>query len=65
MGQFEETHIYPKINNYCLFYARYIDDIFFIYTGQETQLTEFLTNLNMKHDSIKFDMKNQHNQSHF
>ena len=55
MGQFEETHIYPKINNDCLFYARYIDDIFFIYTGQETQLEEFLTNLNMKHDSIKLD----------
>ena len=55
MGHFEETHIYPDINNDCLFYARYIDDIFLIYTGGETKLDEFLTNLNMKHDSIKFD----------
>ena len=27
MGNFEETHIYPEINNDCIFYARYIDDI--------------------------------------
>ena len=50
-----ETHIYPEINNDCIFYARYIDDIFLIYTGGETKLDEFLTNLNMKHESIKFD----------
>ena len=55
MGKFEETYIYPEINNDCLFYARYIDDIFFIYTGGEAKLLEFLTNLNTKHDSIKFD----------
>ena len=55
MGNFEETHIYPEINNDCPFYARYIDDIFLIYTGGETKLDEFLTNLNTKHDSIKFD----------
>ena len=55
MGEFEETYIYPEINNDCLFYARYIDDIFLIYTGGETKLMDFLTNLNTKHDSIKFD----------
>ena len=44
-------YIYPDINNDCPFYARYIDDIFLIYTGGETKLDEFLTSLNTKHDS--------------
>ena len=34
MGRFEMLHIYPEINRDCLFYARYIDDIFLIYTGE-------------------------------
>ena len=55
MGNFEETHIYPDIDNDCPVYARYIDDIFLIYTGGEKKLDEFLTNINTKHDSIKFD----------
>ena len=55
MDKFENTYIYPEIENDCLFYARYIDDIFFIYTGGEAKLNNFLTNLNMMHDSIKFD----------
>ena len=55
MGNFEETHIYPDIDNDCPFYARYIDDIFLIYTGGEKKLDEFLKNINTKHDSIKFD----------
>ena len=57
MGHFEETHIYPEINNDCLFYARYIEDIFLIYTGGGTKLDEFLTNVNSKHDPIIFDHK--------
>ena len=55
MGHFEETCIYREINTDCLFYTRYIDDIFFIYAGGETKLDSFLTNLNRKHDSIKFN----------
>ena len=55
MGYFEEKFIYPIINSECLFYTRYIDDIFLIYTGGEAKLIEFLTNLNTLHDSIKFD----------
>ena len=57
MGHFEEKHIYPEINNDCLFYTRYIDDIFLIYTGGERKLIEFLTKLNTAHDSIKFDFE--------
>ena len=55
MDKFENTHIYPKIKNDCLFYARYIDDIFMIYTGGDAKLNNFLNDLNMTHDSIKFD----------
>ena len=57
MGHFEEKHIYPEINNDCLFYTRYIDDIFLIYTGGERKLIEFLTKLNTAHDSIKFEFE--------
>ena len=46
MGYFEEKFIYPIINSECLFYTRYIDDTFLIYTGGEAKLIEFLTNLN-------------------
>ena len=55
MGRFETLNIYPEINRECLFYARYIDDIFLIYTGENAKLTQFLIELNTKHDSIKFD----------
>ena len=55
MGEFEEMYIYPYIDNDCLFYARYIDDVFFIYTGGETKLTNFFNFINSVHDSIKFD----------
>jgi len=55
MGKFETQFIYPEIDSDCLFYARYIDDIFLIYTGGDTKLKQFLKDLNTKHDSIKFD----------
>ena len=55
MGRFVTLHIYPEINRDYLFYARYIDDIFLIYTGENAKLTQFLIDLNTKHDSIKFD----------
>ena len=57
MGHFEEKHIYPELNNDSLFYTRYIDEIFLIYTGGERKLIEFLTKLNTAHDSIKFDFE--------
>ena len=55
MGDFEETHIYPYINDDCPFYARYIDDILFIYTGGQAKLENFFRHINSVHDSIKFD----------
>ena len=55
MGKFETQFIYPEINSDCLFYARYIDYIFLIYTGGDTKLKQLLKDLNTKHDLMKFD----------
>ncbi len=38
-----------------MFYCRYIDDIFLISTSTEENFNNFITQLNTKHDSIKFD----------
>ena len=35
-------------------YLRYIDDIFMVFTGSETQLLEFIEHMNNGHHSIKF-----------
>ena len=35
-------------------YLRYIDDIFLIFTGSETELTEFIEYMNSQHRTIKF-----------
>ena len=54
MGKFEETFIYPYIQNLCILYLRYIDDLFLIWTGTKEQFKDFVTNLNSQHASIKF-----------
>ncbi len=55
MGNFEETYIYPRILSNCLFYCRFIDDIFLIYKLPESNINEFINYLNTRHDFIKFD----------
>ena len=57
MGKFEDTHIYPHIQQFCKLYLRYIDDIFLIWTGTKDQFKEFISNLNNQHPSIKFTYK--------
>ena len=57
MDKFVNAYINPEIKNNCLFYARYIGDIFIIYTGRKAQVDNFLTTLNMMHKLIKFDHK--------
>ena len=54
MEKFEETFIYPYIQNLCILYLRYIDDLFLIWTGTKEQFKDFVTNLNSQHPSIKF-----------
>ena len=42
MDHFEKTYIYPFIQGLPLIYLRFIDDIFFIWTGTKEQLTNFV-----------------------
>ena len=41
MSMFEERYIYPLIEKISKFYARFIDDIFLIWTGTTDQLMKF------------------------
>ena len=54
MGKFEDTHIYPHIQQFCKLYLRCIDDLFLIWTGTKDQFKEFISNLNNQLLSIKF-----------
>ena len=53
MDRFEKILIYPFIKEFSLIYLRFIDDIFFIWTGNKKDLMKFLNELNTKHESIK------------
>ena len=55
MDHFERKFIYPFIKAFSLMYLRFIDDIFFIWTGSKIDLEKFLNELNSKHSSIKFE----------
>ena len=55
MDHFERKFIYPFIKTFLLIYLRFIDDIFFIWTGSKAGLEKFLNELNKKHPSIKFE----------
>ena len=55
MGDFEEKFIYPKIKNKSACYYRFIDDIFMIWTGTKEELLRFFEDINLQHQSIKFD----------
>ena len=57
MGWFENLHILPRINQHISMYVRYIDDIFFVWKGPESELKEFLEVINTIHPTIKFDHK--------
>ena len=57
MGWFEQLYILPRINQHISMYVRYIDDIFFIWHGTESELKEFLEIINTVHPTIKFDHK--------
>ena len=46
-------------------YKRYIDDIFFLWTGSEEDLKKFLKTVNELHPSIKFDYAYSRSKSIF
>ena len=52
MGNFENKYIYQNAEMAnIIFYKRFIDYIFFIWTGREQRLKELLDHLNKVHDS--------------
>ena len=57
MAEFEQKYIYPLTKDKSILFLRYIDDIFMIWTKSEKQLKDFMSELNQKHPSIKFDYK--------
>ena len=65
MGMFQEEYILPLIKEKTLIYLRYIDDIFFIWTGSKEKLNEIFTKLNTLHHSIKFDMTSSQTEINF
>ena len=55
MEHFERRFICPFIKTFSLICFKFIDDIFFIWTGSKTDVENFLNELNTKHPSIKFE----------
>ena len=65
MSYFEETFIYPRINDKSILYLRYIDDIFFLWNGTVQELKHFIKEINDVHQTIKFDIKFSNTEIHF
>ena len=57
MANFELKYIYPYIKDKTKMFFRFIDDLFMIWTGSEQELLDFMSDLNKKHPSIKFEFK--------
>ena len=55
MDHFERKFIYSFTKIFSLTYLRFIDNIFFIWRGNKTDLEKFLNELNTKRPSIKFE----------
>ena len=61
-------HIYglvPRIKHKHVAYYRFIDDIFFIWTGSEAELLKFFYEINSVHDTIKFNCNHSNNSINF
>ena len=65
MSRFEERFIYPRINDKCPLYLRYIDDIFIIWQGTIDELQKFIKEINSIHKTIKFDVTFSKKQVNF
>ena len=57
MSEFEEKYIFSLIKNKSVIYLRYIDDIFMVWIKSESELRQFMNEINHNHQSINFDFK--------
>ena len=55
VGWFEEKFIFPLLTNLSDFFLRFIDDIFLIWNGTNTEFDNFLKKINECHPSMKFE----------
>ena len=65
MAEFEQKYIYPLIKDKSFLFLRCIDDIFMVWTKSEKQLKDFMSELNQKDSTIKFDYKFDFKQVEF
>ena len=65
MAEFEQKCVYPLIKNKSIIFLHYIDDIFMVWTKSEKQIKDFMSELNQKHLSIKFNYKFECKQIEF
>ena len=65
MAELEQKYIYPLIKDKSILFLCYIDDIFMVWTKSEKQVKDFMSELNQKHTSIKFDYKFDYKQIKF
>ena len=56
-ANFELKYIYPYIRDKTKTFLRFIGDLFMIWAGSEQELLDFMSDLNKKHPSIKFEFK--------
>ena len=54
-----------KLSNSILFWKRFIDDIFFIFNGTQTELLTLFDKMNSLHDTIKFTFEYSTTEVHF
>ena len=57
LAEFEQEYIDPLIKDKSILFLRYFDDIFVVWTKSEKQLKDFMSELNQKYLSIKFNYK--------
>ena len=57
MAHLELKYTYPYIRDKTKMFLRFMDDLFMIWTGSEQELLDFMSDLNKKHPSIKFEFK--------
>ena len=55
MDHFERKFIYPFLGGLSLSHLKFIDDLFFTWTGSKDQLKAFLNDLHKKRNFIKFE----------
>ena len=67
MGKFEEEHVYTHpLYSKVLAWFRFIDDIFFIFTGTLAELEQFFYDLNhTRHNTIRFTMNHSQEKIDF